>query len=147
MCDKGYNMVARGVTIFPIKLLVNGKYEVIVVDDYIPYNKVKNKPAFCSTYSNNIWAMLLEKAFAKLNGSYEDTIRGKASEALSFLLPYSIKYFDHYGNTKKMLEKIWKRISKRSTAGKTNQSGSKDIKKGTRASTLIACCSTGKTVK
>ena len=104
-------------TIYAIRLLVNGKYEIIVIDDYVPYNKVKCQPAFCSTYSKNIWAILLEKAFAKLNGSYEDIISGKATEALGFMLPYSIKYFDHYNYSKEQLEKIWKRIMKRSTSG------------------------------
>lgn len=71
---------------------------MLVVDDYVPYNKEKDQIAFCSTYSTdniNIWAILLEKAFAKLNGSYEDIIRGKATEAIGFLLPYSIKYWNH----------------------------------------------------
>lgn len=145
MLERGYNLEKRP-TIFPIRLLVNGRYETIVIDDYIPYNIEKNKPAFCSTYSNNIWAILLEKAFAKLNGSYEDIIRGKATEALGFLLPYSIKYFDHYNHSKEELEKIWRRISKRSTAGKTTESGKKKLVKGEKASTLIATWSTGKSV-
>lgn len=99
-------------TIFPIKLLVNGKYEIIVIDDYVPYNKEKDKIAFGSTYSgkyshssiDNIWAILLEKAFAKVNGSYEDIIRGKVTEALGFLLPYSVKYWNHNDLTKSEIE-------------------------------------------
>mmetsp|Transcript_4880 Transcript_4880/g.4128 ORF Transcript_4880/g.4128 Transcript_4880/m.4128 type:complete len:80 (+) Transcript_4880:366-605(+) len=62
--------------VFRIRLIVNGKYEIIMIDDWVPYNKIKKKIAFCSTYSNNIWAILLEKAFAKVSGSYEDIIRG-----------------------------------------------------------------------
>lgn len=112
-----------------------------MVDDYVPYSKAKGQPAFCSTYSTNIWAMLLEKAFAKLNGSYEDIIRGKATEALGFLLPYSVKYYDHFEDTKDQLEKIWKKISKRSTSGSTA------AKKSARKSTLVATCATGKSVK
>lgn len=33
-------------TIYALRLLVNGKYEVIVIDDYIPYNEKMQKPAF-----------------------------------------------------------------------------------------------------
>lgn len=89
-----------------------------MIDDWVPYDTVKDKIAFWSTYSNNVWAILLEKAFAKLNGSYEDIIRGRATEAFQFLLPYHAKYFDHSGDSKADLEKLWTKINRRSSSGK-----------------------------
>jgi len=88
-----------------------------VIDDWVPFNIEKQQIAFWSTYTTNIWAILLEKAFAKLNGSYEDIIRGTATLAFQFLLPYSVKYFDHYGGSTDELEKIWLKISRRSSSG------------------------------
>ena len=38
--------------------------------------------AFNSTGANEIWAMLLEKAWAKVNGSYNATISGHAYRAM-----------------------------------------------------------------
>ena len=85
-------------TIYALKMLVNGKYEIIVIDDFIPYNTKLNRPAFWDTFTNNVWAILIEKAYAKLSGSYEDIIRGKASDSFRFILPHTLKYFDHYGD-------------------------------------------------
>ncbi|CAI2387901.1 unnamed protein product [Moneuplotes crassus] len=133
--------------IFSIKLLVNGKYEVIMIDDYVPYNIKKEKIAFCSTYTNNIWAILLEKAFAKINGSYEDIIRGTATIAYQFLLPYQVKYFDHYGDSKAEMGKTWKKISSRSSAGKYCKKKVKGSKIKSSKSALVATCATGKNVK
>jgi hypothetical protein len=51
---------------------------------------------------------------------------------------------------KKDLEKIWKKISKRSTSGQIIGSGKKSkkkVKKVTHPSTLLAACATGKNVK
>lgn len=140
---------------FHIKLLVNGKYEVIsklrnpkhiVIDDYVPYNTKREKIAFWSTYSNNIWAILLEKAFAKLNGSYEDIIRGTATIAFQFLLPYPVKFFDHYGDSDTKLEETWKKISRRSSSGKYSKTTTKAMKKSALSS-LVATWATGKMVK
>ena len=61
-----------------ITKLGNGKYEVItyyqgnhtnlVVDDLIPC--VNGKPVFSRNKGNELWVLLLEKAYAKISGSY-----------------------------------------------------------------------------
>jgi len=58
------------------------------VDDFIPIWKESNLPCYADKKTNNIWPMLLEKAWAKLNGSYEATTRGTISQAMSLLLPF-----------------------------------------------------------
>lgn len=73
---------------YAMQLLVNGTYQTIVVDDFIPYDSNAKIPAFARKKTKNIWPILLEKAWAKINGSYEDIASGSASEALKFLLPY-----------------------------------------------------------
>ena len=53
-----------------MNLLVNGWYQVVVVDDYIPYDMISKDLIFAGKNTKNIWPILLEKAWAKINGSY-----------------------------------------------------------------------------
>jgi|EP01047_Picozoa_sp_COSAG01_P023578 hypothetical protein len=58
--------------------LFNGQteeWENVVVDDYIPCKKGTNKPIFAQPHGNELWVMLLEKAFAKFVKGY-DTLDG-----------------------------------------------------------------------
>lgn len=61
---------------YPIKLVVDGVDTVVTVDDFVPFKKNKveeDKLAFSKTTKgeNEIWMILLEKAIAKVYGSYE----------------------------------------------------------------------------
>lgn len=75
---------------YAMNLIVNGQAQVVVVDDHIPYDTVARCPVFANKKTKNIWPILLEKAWAKINGSYEGIITGSSCEALNFLLPYPI---------------------------------------------------------
>ena len=62
-------------------------WKQVVIDDYLPYlpNKNTNKkaiPVFTSTKEHEIWVMLLEKAYAKVHGSYYNIVGGDPSHAL-----------------------------------------------------------------
>jgi hypothetical protein len=43
------------------------------VDHYFPFFKQKNNPSFTKRLEGAVWAMLLEKAWAKCFGSYHAT--------------------------------------------------------------------------
>lgn len=47
----------------------NGILQECVVDDYIPCN-TKGCPIFSKANGNELWVLLLEKAYAKIYGSY-----------------------------------------------------------------------------
>ena len=56
--------------IYQIKMFVNGLRTSVVVDDYVPVNPETELPAFFHSETQELWALLLEKAWAKLHGSY-----------------------------------------------------------------------------
>ncbi|XP_031510902.1 calpain-14 isoform X2 [Papio anubis] len=59
-----------------------GKWVPVVIDDRLPVNEAGQLLFVSSTYKNLFWGALLEKAYAKLSGSYEDLQSGQVSEAL-----------------------------------------------------------------
>ena len=48
------------------------KFVIITVDDRIPCKAGTRKPMFMSPNGNELWAILLEKAYAKFCGSYQN---------------------------------------------------------------------------
>jgi len=50
----------------------------MVIDDCIPCYE-KGGPAFTQSKTNELWVLLLEKAYAKIHGSYDNIIAGLCS--------------------------------------------------------------------
>lgn len=67
--------------IYLLTLYVNGVLTPIIVDDWIPVTR-NNKPAFSSTHDEELWVILLEKAWAKLHKTYARTEGGLPSFAV-----------------------------------------------------------------
>jgi hypothetical protein len=42
----------------------------VIIDDYVPVDSSGNI-VFTNCYGNEIWVVLLEKAWAKINGAYD----------------------------------------------------------------------------
>jgi hypothetical protein len=70
---------------YGVKLYIQGVPTIIIVDDQLPCYANNGRQAFthCNGSDNEIWVALIEKAWAKLNGSYAMTIAGLPSEGLS----------------------------------------------------------------
>ena len=47
----------------------NGTRQLIIVDDYLPCKN--GKPCFSRSNGEELWVLILEKAWAKVHGSYE----------------------------------------------------------------------------
>ena len=72
---------------YALRLFVDGLPRVVVVDDYLPFKTDKHgdlKLAFAksSKHSNELWMMLVEKAWAKVCGSYEAAEGGHVDAAI-----------------------------------------------------------------
>jgi calpain-15 len=76
-----------------ISLNVTGLWEDVFIDDRIPYDPAKKKPAFCSSVGNDMWVMLIEKAWAKVHGGYSNIEAGYINEALAGLTGAPVKIF------------------------------------------------------
>ena len=70
--------------IYLIRFFLNGKETPVVVDDHLPV-KADGTPAFATCRDGELWVSLLEKAWAKLHGSYARMEGGLPSFAASHL--------------------------------------------------------------
>ncbi|KAK8446135.1 hypothetical protein SEVIR_9G438700v4 [Setaria viridis] len=68
--------------IYTVRFCIQGEWVAVVVDDWIPCES-PGKPAFAtSKKQNELWVSILEKAYAKLHGSYEALEGGLVQDAL-----------------------------------------------------------------
>lgn len=68
--------------IYMARVLNKGVLTEVVVDDYVPVDE-EGEPLFAKPAGGReIWVMLLEKVWAKLNGTYGDIVGGLPNEVL-----------------------------------------------------------------
>lgn len=79
--------------IYCVTLFVNGVETPVILDDYFPTRN--GRPAFCTTKEGEIWAMLFEKAWAKLHGSYGRIESGLCSQAAAHMIGLPTWTVDH----------------------------------------------------
>lgn len=60
--------------IYKVIVNINGIPKEIVLDDYIPVYSPSNRPVFCKISHKEMWMVLLEKAYAKVKGSYGNIV-------------------------------------------------------------------------
>jgi hypothetical protein len=94
---------------YAVKVCNVGMWTTILLDDYIPCSASTKKPIFSRSNGNELWVLLLEKAWAKIYGSYARIEAGLTRECLHDLTGAPTKYY-LTGNTKKN-EEIWTEIS------------------------------------
>jgi len=61
----------------------NGHKQLIFVDDFLPVRAAGDSPCFSRCKGSELWVALLEKAWAKLHGSYERICFG-SKQCLTF---------------------------------------------------------------
>ena len=82
--------------LYRIKICKNGDWQVVTVDDYFPCYP-NGGPIFSRAAGNELWVLLLEKAYAKLHGNYYTLRGGFANEGMMDLTgsPTDVLDFQH----------------------------------------------------
>lgn len=89
-------------------LNINGAWKRFIMDEYFPsyYNGAKWDLAFSKTEQQELWVILLEKAYAKAYGSYWEIIGGDPVHALRDLTGAPYDRVEDFSD----LDKAWQQI-------------------------------------
>jgi len=93
--------------LYRLRLCKDGEWVEVTVDDYFPCFP-NDKPMFSRSHGNELWVMLLEKAYAKLVGSYMLLRGGWAHEGMSDLTGCPTTTYDFEKTDNK--EALWAKI-------------------------------------
>ena len=72
------------VGVYRVKICKNGEWHSVTVDDYFPCYPQAG-PIFAKSRVDDLWVLILQKAYAKLHGSYFALRGGYCVEALEDL--------------------------------------------------------------
>ena len=79
--------------LYRLKICKNGEWIEVTVDDYFPCS-VEGGPLFSRSNGNELWVLLLEKAYAKIHGNYYTLRGGFANEGMMDLTGSPTECFD-----------------------------------------------------
>ena len=94
--------------LYGVFIYLNGSWKLVLIDDFLPYTgKRFKKFAFSSSAGKELWVAFLEKAWAKINGSYAKIGCGGSptevfdilTEAFSEQVPINPYYRDYIWET------------------------------------------------
>ena len=100
--------------LYGVFIYLNGRWKLVLIDDFLPFSgKRFKKFAFSSSGGKELWVALLEKAWAKINGSYAKIGCGGSptevfdvlTEAYSDQIPVNPYYRDYIWETMHDAEK------------------------------------------
>ena len=99
---------ANSIGYYEIVFFIDGEWQIVIIDDYFPIEKgSSNVFKFAKPNNAELWVILLEKAWAKVNGGYINTIAGLPTDAINCLTGYMSEILDTKDYT---LEALWKKI-------------------------------------
>ena len=86
--------------VYCVQFFHRGRWVPVIIDDWVPCSpKNRHKPLFARSRTNHPWPVLIEKAYAKLYGSFEALVGGNTAEALFSLAAAPVEDFNLRGPT------------------------------------------------
>ena len=64
--------------IFTLRFFKDGAWQEVAVDDFVPTKHRQPQFAHAKEWAKECWPMVIEKAYAKLHGSYVDLLFSRA---------------------------------------------------------------------
>lgn len=106
-----YTRTKNKAGIYLLYFYINGRKTGVIIDDYIPCRE--DRPFATQTKTNELWAILLEKAWAKLHGTYARIEGGLPSFACLHLLgtPAKSYYNNDYMEPSKK-DEFWAKLKR-----------------------------------
>ena len=80
--------------IYMVKMFINGNEQPVIVDDYLPCKR-NGSAAFATSRDGELWVSILEKAWAKLHGTYARTEGGLPCFAANHIMGVPSESFNH----------------------------------------------------
>ncbi len=98
--------------IYRLNVCVSGRPKQIVVDDYLPvFEDNTNRTAYAKAQQGALWVLLLEKAYAKLKGGYNNIVSGFVHEVLTtFTVAPCLSHVIPLSFDPESQETIWSRL-------------------------------------
>ena len=80
---------------YEVQLFIDGEYKVITIDDYFPCIRGTNVYYFTRPTNFAIWTVLIEKAWAKVNGGYLNIVNLWSGDFFKALTGFSFEELAH----------------------------------------------------
>jgi calpain-15 len=93
--------------VYSIRICDMGEWKEVILDDTFPCYPNDKTPVFSRAGPGELWVMLMEKAWAKMYGSYAKIEAGLAREALHDLSGAPTRYYLTDQITEKEKTKLW----------------------------------------
>ena len=108
---------------YEVQFFIDGEWQIVFIDDYFPVKKGTKNFIFTRPHDNELWACVLEKAWAKANGGYSNIVLGLVPEALLALTGFTSEYLEI---SKISEQDLWDAVSKSDKVDCLMASGTKN---------------------
>lgn len=103
---------------YVVRFYKGNQFEYVIIDDRLPVNEA-NALIYARSYNNEMedeyWVSLIEKAYAKLFGSYQSLMKGTIEDALYDLSGYLVESVKvTQDRTQEDTEKLWSYLTLKS---------------------------------